>query len=127
MRRPFSQPTGTGRKGFQPKHGLIKHPLYSVWGGMKQRCNYIKHVDYHNYGGRFIEVCDEWFEFISFYEWATANGWEKGLSLDRIDNDGDYAPDNCRWVTFKVQAANRRRRQRLDVSARRRNDIGQFL
>lgn len=116
-----------GLKGFQPKHGLRRHPLYSVWCGMKQRCNYPKHVDYPRYGGRFIAVSREWSEFLPFYSWAIKNGWEKGLSLDRIDNDGDYTPGNCRWATYKTQAANRRRRERLDVSARKRDAAGQFI
>ena len=66
---------------------------------MKARCLNHKSVSYRNYGGRGIGICDEWLSFESFHEWAIANGYEDGLQLDRIDNDGDYCPNNCRWVS----------------------------
>ena len=89
------------------KHGMSKTKIYSVWRTMKQRCTYEKNESYKNYGGRGITYCDEWEEFEPFYEWAMANGYKEGLSIDRIDSDGNYEPSNCRWVTMKKQQNNR--------------------
>lgn len=75
---------------------------------MKQRTLNPRCRAYKNYGARGISVCDEWLEFEPFCEWALSNGWEKGLELDRIDNDGDYCPENCRWVTTKENSNNKR-------------------
>lgn len=91
------------------KHGLSKHPLYTVWNGMKSRCYSITHKGYKNYGGRGITICDEWvMNFNSFYEWAIKNGWQKGLQVDRINNDLGYTPFNCRIVTKTENNNNRR-------------------
>lgn len=95
-------------KYIHPGQGLRGTPLYSTWYGMKQRCYYKKAIKYKNYGGRGIQVCDEWRnDPKAFCDWAIANGWEKGLSLDRIDNDGNYEPANCRWISQKEQCNNR--------------------
>lgn len=94
------------------KHGLSKHPLHSLWRGMISRCK--RHKDY---AGRGIDLCDEWKEFISFYKWAIANGWHEhnghDLSIDRIDNNKGYSPDNCRWVDAKTQARNTRKNRAI--------------
>lgn len=90
-------------------HGLRKHPLYGVWCNVKTRCYNANTERYKDYGGRGIEMCNEWKnDFSSFYKWAVENGWEKGLLLDRINNDGWYSPDNCRFVNYFVNARNRR-------------------
>ena len=91
------------------KHGLNKHPLYRSWQGMKNRC-YNRNIEvYPLYGGRGIKVCDEWIDsFITFYNWTQFNNWKPGLSVDRIDNDKNYEPDNCRLSTDNQQARNRR-------------------
>lgn len=81
-------------------HGLWSHPLHGVWTSMKQRCCNPKNIKYKNYGLKGVNVCNEWKEFINFYNWATTNGWKEGLQIDRINNDGNYEPSNCQFVTI---------------------------
>ncbi len=90
-------------------HGLRYHPLYNIWNTMKQRCLNENTLSYEYYGGRGIKVCKSWHDdFIQFYKWSISNGYKKELQIDRIDNDGDYKPSNCRFVTSKVNNNNRR-------------------
>jgi len=101
-------------------HGLSEDNkrLYKIWKEMRYRCNNPANKSYPRYGGRGIRVCDEWNNsFVPFYEWSMANGYKEDiaesgrnrLSIDRIDNDGDYEPSNCRWTTDAVQARNTRK------------------
>lgn len=95
--------------GRNKKHGMTKTPLHQVWTAMRQRCINPNDQSYHNYGGRGITVCEEWAKsFVAFYEWSMANGYAKGLQIDRTNNDGNYEPSNGRWVTPVVNARNRR-------------------
>jgi hypothetical protein len=90
-------------------HRVSKHPLYHIYMGMYYRCYEEHDTSYESYGGRGIYICDEWRENPDkFFEWSLNNGWAPGLSIDRIDNDGCYGPDNCRWTTMKEQNKNRR-------------------
>jgi hypothetical protein len=89
------------------KHGYSYHPLYNVFTSMRTRCYYKGHNRYVNYGGRGIYICEEWrHNPAAFIDWAIENGWKKGLQIDRIDNDGPYHPDNCRFVTSKENTRN---------------------
>ena len=90
-----------------PKHGLSKTRIHRIWHSMYCRCYYPKTNGYKNYGGRGIKVCEEWKHldgFINFYNWAMSHGYNDYLTLDRIDNDKDYEPSNCRWITPKEQS-----------------------
>lgn len=90
------------------KHGLIKHPLCKVWDAMKQRCYNINDKDYHYYGARGIIVYNEWRNnFMAFYKWAI-DKWKPGLQIDRINNDGNYCPENCRFITCRANLSNKR-------------------
>jgi hypothetical protein len=89
------------------KHGLCNHRLYGIWTGMKQRCTNPKRNGYKHYGGKGITVCQEWFDFPAFYLWATANGYTEKLTLDRINPDGNYCPENCQWIPEADQNRNK--------------------
>ena len=89
------------------KHGLRHKRIYTVWRSMRQRCNNPNCKSYKYYGGRGISVCREWDDPKVFAEWAFANGYSDSLTLDRIDVNKGYAPDNCRWVSQKAQQNNK--------------------
>lgn len=101
-------------------HGFSNSKLHGVWATMKARCYNDTQDSYKFYGGRGIKVCDEWREdFVPFLNWAMENGYEEGLSLDRINPDVDYGPDNCRWATSKQQARNKRNTNYINYAGAR--------
>ena len=90
------------------KHNKSNSRLYNIYSHIKQRCYNLKNCRYKNYGGRGITICDEWLHnFQAFYDWAMANGYDDTLTIDRIDNNKGYSPDNCRWITNKEQQSNK--------------------
>ena len=90
------------------KHGLGYSRLYNIWSLLKDRVLNPKHKNYKDYGGRGITICDEWLDVQNFYNWAMSNGYSDELSIDRIDNAGNYEPSNCRWTTKTIQSRNTR-------------------
>ena len=89
-------------------HGLKSTKLYDIWGNIKGRVLNPKNKRYTDYGGRGITICEEWLDIHNFYDWAMSNGYSDELSIDRIDNDGNYCPENCRWVNSSIQNRNKR-------------------
>lgn len=91
------------------QHGQAGTRLYNIWSGIIDRTHNPKNAAYKNYGGRGISVCSEWAEnFENFYQWSMKSGYTDDLTIDRLNNDGDYCPDNCRWITLQEQQNNRR-------------------
>lgn len=99
-------------------HKQTKTRLYGIWKAMRERCNCTTSSNYANYGGRGIAICGEWNDFCSFRTWAEATGYSDDLSIDRIDVNGDYCPQNCRWATFVEQQNNKRTNRLIDYKGK---------
>lgn len=92
------------------RHGMSGSRIYNIWSGMIARCYNPSSDSYKYYGGRGIKICDDWREsFEAFYAWAITHGYQEDLTIDRLDFNGNYEPDNCRWATYKQQAENKRK------------------
>lgn len=110
----ITKPIGHANK----THGMKGTRLYRVWHGMKNRCLNSNLSEHYRYGGRGIEICDSWLNFENFMEWAHNNGYRDDLEIDRIDNDGNYEPKNCRFVTAKVNMNNRSVNRMITINNR---------
>ena len=104
----------TGKDNPLYKHGHSNTRLHKIWQNMRNRCLNRKTPDYKYYGGRGIRICKDWNDFICFEVWSLSNGYTEKLTLDRIDVNGNYCPNNCRWVTRKVQSNNKRNLRLLE-------------
>ena len=113
---------GCLHKRGNPIHNQSKTRLYAIRAKMIRRCYIENEPAYHNYGERGIKMCIEWKNSIeSFIKWAYENGYSDGLTIDRIDNDGDYCPENCRWVDYKQQSNNRRSNRMYTYNGKTQN------
>ena len=104
-------------------HKLSNTRLYQTWQNIKKRCLNYKDKNYKNYGGRGIEICNEWLNPNNFFKWALNNGYSDNLTIDRIDNNKGYTPNNCRWTTLKTQANNKRNNHLLTFKGKTKTMI----
>lgn len=109
---------GCLQRGILRKHGQSRTRLYRIWNSMICRCNSKSASNYCRYGGRGITVCNEWLSFEPFWKWAIKNGYSDFLTIDRIDNDGNYSPENCRWADDETQRNNQRKTHRLTFNGK---------
>lgn len=108
---------GCLRKEVKIKHGKYNTRLYTIWRSMKQRCYNKNNIRYKHYGGRGVAVCDEWLnDFMTFYTWAVSHGYDDNLTIDRIDVNKNYEPNNCRWLTLPQQNRNTRRNRYFTIN-----------
>ena len=117
--------TRTANNGlFAATHGESKTKLYKVWAAMKDRCSNPASTTYKRYGGRGIKVCKQWQDsYKSFRDWAIDNGYSEGLTIERIDNDGNYSPENCRCATRKEQSNNMSRNRLITYNGKTKTAV----
>jgi hypothetical protein len=109
LTRGLTKSCGCLRITSNTKHGAYNKKIYQLYYSMLHRCYNSKDKDYKHYGQKGIIVCKEWKNsFVEFFKWAMLNGYQEDLSIDRIDSNGNYEPSNCRWVTLKEQARNKK-------------------
>lgn len=112
-----SKSCGCSRKHINIKHGKTNTRLFITWQNIKNRCYNNCNNEYKNYGARGIAVCNEWVhDFMAFYNWAMNNGYDDNLTIDRINENGNYEPNNCRWVTMKQQQRNKRSNHTITIN-----------
>lgn len=102
------------------KHGMYKSRIYGIWTGMKGRCFNQSNTEYAHYGGRGITICPEWMSFPAFCRWAMQNGYSDDLTIERVDNNGNYEPGNCAWISEAEQRRNTTRVQKVALNDRRK-------
>lgn len=102
-------------------HGMSGSRLYGIWSNMKTRCENPKSKAYGRYGGRGIKICDQWQDPSCFFEWAEANGYEESLTIERIDNDKGYSPENCRWASREEQGNNKSNNRTFTLGGKTQN------
>lgn len=105
--------------GITRNHNMTYHPLFSIWNGMMSRCNNQKNPAYKDYGGRGIKVCEEWHKVENFCKWGEENGYKKGLSIERIDVNKGYSPDNCKWIPISEQPLNTRKTTIVEINGKK--------
>jgi hypothetical protein len=106
------------RKGVPLKHGMSYTRIYRIWANMKDRISNKSNKRYNEYGGRGITLYEPWKKFVEFKNWAYSFGYADNLTIDRIDNDRGYCPDNCRWVTQQINSKNHRVRPMTGIRRR---------
>lgn len=103
------------------KYERVSRRLYHIWYGLVDRCTNQNCNSYKNYGARGISVCEDWKDANNFFRWAFQSGYKENLTIERIDYDGDYCPENCRWATIKEQQNNRRNNRRVSINGQEKN------
>lgn len=102
-------------------HGKHGTPLYNTWKGMRGRCNSPNNGKYYAYGERGISICSEWEDFVKFEEWARSNGYREGLTIERIDVNGNYEPSNCEWIPAREQQYNKRNTVIVEINGEKKH------
>lgn len=118
LRDGHTQSCGCYNRDIITRHGMTNTRIHKIWDKMRDRCLNKNHMYYKNYGGRGISICDEWLVFENFRDWAISSGYNDKLTLDRIDNNGNYCPDNCKWSTILEQNNNKNNNRYLEYDGK---------